>query len=390
MLHSALWLVLAAGGPPELGRIGVFRIGAAGVDAAAVSVTVDAVARTASDLGVADVITTAELDALLDAQRTQDLVGCSDVSCLVDIGAAAGVDRLVTGTLSRSGETLTLGLQLVNVRFARVENRVSLGAAAPAAVLGELAAAATEALLLPGERLRPGRIVLGRAPVGLRWTVDGRDAGGTETAADVGAHVLRLEARGFEPARRVVVVRSGRTTTVDAALAPSASQRTWGFGVQTGALVPDGAAYHSSRAGVGGAVSFLGELSVLGIQPRLSLYYGPGTATDASYFDASGDVGVLWMPLTTFVAPFVGVGLGGRYLYARGNEVTSQHGSIVVVTQRTTPTWSHFGLAGFGRVGAVFLNGMATRIIASADYTIASYGEGNRPQALIFALGVLL
>ncbi len=61
------------------------------------------------------VTTQDDIKALLGFERQKALMGCNDAVCLAEIGGALGVDQMVTGSLSRAGESLVLALRVVDV-----------------------------------------------------------------------------------------------------------------------------------------------------------------------------------------------------------------------------------------------------------------------------------
>src|SRR3954469_24747603 len=47
------------------------------------------------------VIGKSDIEALLGLERMKDAVGCTDTSCLAEIGGALGVDEMVTGAVAK-------------------------------------------------------------------------------------------------------------------------------------------------------------------------------------------------------------------------------------------------------------------------------------------------
>ena len=80
-----------------------------------------------SDTGKFDVITKADVKALLGYEAQAQLMGCGEASCMVDLGGALGAAYLVNGSLGRLGGQLQLTLALIDVNAATVGKRVSLG-----------------------------------------------------------------------------------------------------------------------------------------------------------------------------------------------------------------------------------------------------------------------
>src|SRR3954471_22832233 len=109
----ALMLVVAA---PV--KVGIFRIAVSGLEPSFEQTAIDALATAAATAPNTQVISKSELDALLGAEKIKDTVGCNDISCLAEIGAAAGVERVIAGSVARVDRTMTVSLQLVNSRYA--------------------------------------------------------------------------------------------------------------------------------------------------------------------------------------------------------------------------------------------------------------------------------
>ncbi len=68
----------------------------------------------------ATVVGADEIRAMVGLERQKQLLGCTEMSCLAEIGGALGADRLVLGSLSRFGETYVVDLKLVEARTAKV------------------------------------------------------------------------------------------------------------------------------------------------------------------------------------------------------------------------------------------------------------------------------
>jgi len=72
------------------------------------------------------VISRDEIQAMLRFESDKQVLSCSDdVSCLIEIGGALGVDFLVAGSVGRLGEAWVLVLKLMDIGKATVVSRVS-------------------------------------------------------------------------------------------------------------------------------------------------------------------------------------------------------------------------------------------------------------------------
>jgi TolB-like protein len=66
-----------------------------------------------------------DIRAMLDKFATEGELGCTEnLECIVEIGAALGLAKLVTGTVGKLKDTYVIAMQLVDTRKAEVENRV--------------------------------------------------------------------------------------------------------------------------------------------------------------------------------------------------------------------------------------------------------------------------
>lgn len=90
-----------------------------GVNDNAAAVLTDAVVAEIRRLPGTSVITQQEIASLLSLEKQKAALGCADDSCLAEIGGALGVDRMVTGSVARLGESWLVGLKLLDVKRAR-------------------------------------------------------------------------------------------------------------------------------------------------------------------------------------------------------------------------------------------------------------------------------
>jgi hypothetical protein len=70
-----------------------------------------------------EVITPANVAAVLGAERQRQLLGCTESGCLAEIGGALGVDYIVRGVLAQLEDSAALSLALVDTR-GRTTNEV--------------------------------------------------------------------------------------------------------------------------------------------------------------------------------------------------------------------------------------------------------------------------
>ncbi|MGC4119562.1 MAG: hypothetical protein QM765_34325 [Myxococcales bacterium] len=66
-----------------------------------------------------------DIESSLGFERQKQLLGCSDATCLAEVGGALGVDKLVTGTLGKLGNSAVLSVQLLDAKKSVVDRRFS-------------------------------------------------------------------------------------------------------------------------------------------------------------------------------------------------------------------------------------------------------------------------
>jgi hypothetical protein len=225
VLLGALVFASLATAPAPSARVGIFDLGVVGLDQGARQTAIDALATAVAAQPGISVVSRSDLDALLGVEKLKDLIGCNNVSCLVDAGLAAGVDTIISGSVSKLDRTLIVSLQLVDVVHATAANRVTMSWPGSTGALPDLLAAAADLLLGAADRKVGGARLLGLRP-GSTIVVDGEPKAAdttTLTNLDVGVHQLHVEAVGFLPYDEPFLVRANRSTSVDIRLQSTAS-----------------------------------------------------------------------------------------------------------------------------------------------------------------------
>ncbi len=108
------------------------------------------------------VTSAADVQAMIGFEKQRELLGCTDQSCLAEIGGALGVDLLLAGELSRIGSQWLLSLSLVDIQKGKPVFRVSREARSEDALVPETKAAVAE--LVAGFRARAGKASAPPAP----------------------------------------------------------------------------------------------------------------------------------------------------------------------------------------------------------------------------------
>lgn len=235
-------LTPVAGGS-GLSKIGIFDIRMVGVDPSLQQTAMDALATAAAGLEGFQVISRSDLNAMLGVDKMKETLGCDDVSCLAEIGLAAGVDRVVAGSVSQVEKNLIVSLQLVNGEYATVENRITVEWDGGVAKLSDVLGVAAELLLLPAKKRLPGNLLLDGLPTTAVVSIDGAARGMGNARIDnlaVGVHRLRVTDKGFETLDLPFVIRSGRESMLSLTMVAKAEKpfyATWWFWTATAAVV---------------------------------------------------------------------------------------------------------------------------------------------------------
>lgn len=102
-------------------QVAFFQLEVAGVEAKVSTIVSDAIIAELSKMSDIKVIGSKEIDAMLSFEQKKQMTGCTDASCMVAIGGALGVDKIVTGNIGKLGESHVFNLKLLDIRSATME-----------------------------------------------------------------------------------------------------------------------------------------------------------------------------------------------------------------------------------------------------------------------------
>jgi hypothetical protein len=208
-----------------------------------------------------ELLSAADVRAVLDQEAGKQLVGCDDNSCLAELAEAMDAELLVSGRVDMGTDGAPLvSLSIVNARALVVVNRVTATWRGEEGRLPDVVRTSAQRLLLPAKERAPGAVVVQAAPVGARVLVDGVDRtrdheAGRIGGLDVGVHEIAVEAPDRLPRIIPVVVMSGQDAVVSGALddvpVPAAWLWVGGVGaVVAGAALTGTVLYFSGRGEV--------------------------------------------------------------------------------------------------------------------------------------------
>ncbi len=137
MSARALWLctlicvllptAAAADGAPA-GKVSVAVtefVSKGGVDQSKMDALSDMLANQIREMGPFKVIGKADIEAALHLEQQKTLLGCTDDSCLAELGGALGVRYMVVGNISLFGNSWLLNLKLLDVAKVEVAKGIS-------------------------------------------------------------------------------------------------------------------------------------------------------------------------------------------------------------------------------------------------------------------------
>ena len=374
----------------ELPRIGIFSLETANLNQELSTSGIDILATALSDLGIANVVTTHELNAMIQAQKIQDAMGCDDILCLAEIGAAAGIEKLISGSLALSSGTLIVNLQLVNIKYANVENRVTLNWSGSMSHFANVLGCAIELLVLTREERSPGLLHVASTPSGAQWDVNGEPKqfeSNTDVQIPVGVHALRVREDGYKTFKQQVVVRSKKRSLITTDLEAKAS-RLIGIGFMLGSLTPLTDSYGLTVTGGTADLVYWHQLGRWSFVPRVGLRRDLAFEENRMYLEWVADIGVQFILWDDTIAPFIGVGGGGRQLTTKGPK-TFQLGTVIRTTHTTTVREEQFWLAGYLRLGVEFFRDRAVHVVAALDYNVGYRSEDEQTHSLQSTLGIV-
>jgi hypothetical protein len=122
-LLFAMAVVSTSARAAEPPKIALLPISAKHVPAETAQILDELLTNTVDRLGMFQVTSSADVNAMLGLERMKDALGCSDVSCGVEIGGALGVSFLMTGTVGELGGELVISLTVIDNARSAVSGR---------------------------------------------------------------------------------------------------------------------------------------------------------------------------------------------------------------------------------------------------------------------------
>ena len=102
-------------------EIAIFQLEANGVDKSVANVVTDALHAQLRKLPNSRIISSKEIETMLGYEERKQLAGCSQTSCVVAIGGAMGVDKILTGSVGKLGDSYIFNLKLLDIFSGKIE-----------------------------------------------------------------------------------------------------------------------------------------------------------------------------------------------------------------------------------------------------------------------------
>ncbi|MBI1946815.1 MAG: hypothetical protein HYS27_14055 [Deltaproteobacteria bacterium] len=121
----------------------------------------------AGEVGVVsgcDVVSQADIIAMLDYEKQKAVCTDGSDSCLAEVGAALGAERVVAGTIGKLGADYVLTARLMNVKKGAVESRAEIPVSGPPEMLRRAAKNAGRRLFNAGDL--PSDAKVDASPIG--------------------------------------------------------------------------------------------------------------------------------------------------------------------------------------------------------------------------------
>jgi hypothetical protein len=212
--------------PPQKSKLAVLDLGDKGVGAEVASLLTGVVSNKLTEIGIFEVISREDIKNMLTHEQDKILVGCSDTSCLSEIGGALGVENLIAGEVGLVGQKYVINLQRIDIRNAKVVKRAERQFKGSRERLLEEVANATYKVVEDILEARSGTVLLSVSEEGADISVDGKTIGVSpmdKLSLPAGPRDFRISKKGFIFWARTVQVKPGDIQMVEASLIPSAS-----------------------------------------------------------------------------------------------------------------------------------------------------------------------
>jgi len=204
-------------------KIAVLDLKASGVDQTLAANLTAVVVGEVSKVKLFDVISRQEIMQMLNFEEERQQLGCTDASCLAEIGGALGVEYLVTGAVGKVGDLYLVNMQLIDIGKAKVENRAKREGDSEQMLVKETGSAARELLATLLEKNKGLLLVRTREEGASIFVGESLKGVSPLGVIDVpaGPHRVKVSKTGFVDWAREIEITPKQTETIEVTLIPS-------------------------------------------------------------------------------------------------------------------------------------------------------------------------
>ncbi len=211
---------------PKKIRIAVLDLKDNGVGKDVASLLTGIVTNRIAELGLFEVLSRQDIKNMLTHEQDKMLLGCTEASCLVDIGGALGAKELISGELGRVGNKTVINLQRIDIRAARVVKRTERQFEGTHEKLLEEIGYAAYHLMEDVLKAASGTVLLSISEEGADIAVDGKTVGTSpmdKLVIPAGPRDVRVKKSGFIQWARTVHIEPKGVQLLEVSMIPSAS-----------------------------------------------------------------------------------------------------------------------------------------------------------------------
>lgn len=112
-------LALSAPSGAKIRAASMDLVAKAGVEPSMASLLSDALRSEIYDSGAFELMNREDMDSILKEIRYQNSGACDSTSCVVEMGQALGVEKMISGSVGKFGATFAVNLKMVDIKLAK-------------------------------------------------------------------------------------------------------------------------------------------------------------------------------------------------------------------------------------------------------------------------------
>jgi len=231
--------VIADGKDPSLPLVAVLDLRHAPEDESLANALVTIITNEVSARSELRAVSRSELQAVVNHQAEQALLGCDSVKCAADIATLVAADLVITGGIEKVGAAYVVSLTLIDPTVPEVKERVEATWRSNPEEIVLLVRPYVDRLFGGANAASYVGSLDVLAPEGAQLFVDGKDVGIAPlthpiTDLTIGVHTLEVAQPGFVTDTRDLVITRGDTTVTRVELMEEPLLAQWWFWTAVG------------------------------------------------------------------------------------------------------------------------------------------------------------